>query len=130
MLKNRKKNKRIIREEKDEHNFLLYVPEITHNDWEVVEGKVLLNFKVTNPITKFAGFLAKKEPKRDMLLDSMCTSAWLQIDGKRSIYEIAKIQASKTDDEFNEDLRRLIIFIKYISKRGWVRYKEVKSSYQ
>ncbi len=111
---------------KDEYNFVLYVPEVTHNDWQMVDGKVLLNFKVNNPITKFVGFMIKKEPNKDMLFDDMCTSVWLLIDGERSIYEIARIQSHKTGDEFKEDLRRLIEFIKYISKQGWIRYKRVK----
>jgi len=111
---------------KDEYNFVLYVPEVTHNDWQMVDGKVLLNFKVNNPITKFVGFMIKKEPNKDMLFDDMCTSVWLLIDGERSIYEIARIQNPRTGDEFKEDLRRLIEFIKYISKQGWIRYKRVK----
>ena len=129
MLKDIKKNKEIQienRQGKDEHNFVLYVPEITHDDWKVVEGKILLNFRVTNPVTKFSGFLAKKEPIRDILFDDMCSSTWLLIDGERSIYEIARIQAKSSHDEFKEDLRRLVVFIKYISKQGWVRYKRVK----
>ena len=111
---------------KDEYNFILYVPEITHNDWQIIDGKVLLNFKVNNNVTKFVAITIKKEPKKDMLFDEMCTSVWLLIDGERSIYEIAKIQSHKTDIEFKEDLRRLIEFIKYISKQGWIRYKRVK----
>ncbi|WP_313342446.1 PqqD family peptide modification chaperone [Sedimentibacter sp.] len=110
---------------KDEYNFVLYVPEITHNDWHIVDGKVLLNFKINNPITKFVGYILKKEPKKDMLFDNMCTSVWLLIDGERSIYEIAKIQ-NHNKEEFKEDLRRLIEFIKYISKQGWIKYKSVK----
>ncbi len=111
---------------KDEYNFVLYVPEIVHYDWQMIEGKVLLNFKVNNPITKLVGLLVKKEPKKDMLFDDMCTSAWLLIDGERSIYEIGRIQSHKTDNEFKDDLRRLIEFVKYISKQGWIRYKRVK----
>lgn len=108
-------------------NFVLFVPEITHDDWIIVEGNVLLNIKVTNPITRFVGFLANKEPIRDILFDEMCSSAWLLIDGERSIYEIAKIQSQKTNVEFNEDLRRLVEFMKYVSKQGWIRYKRVKN---
>lgn len=130
MVKMLNKSKRYIDSEKmlnkDEYNFVLYVPEITHEDWKIVDGKVLLNFKVINPVTRFMGILAKKKPIRDMLLDDMCSSAWLLIDGERSVYEIARIQAKKSGDEFKEDLRRLVIFIKYISKKGWVRYKRVK----
>lgn len=111
----------------DKYNFALYVPEITHKDWELKDGKVLLNFEVKHPLTKFAGFLAKKKPVKDMLFDEMCSSAWLLIDGERSIFEIARIQSKSTEDEFKEDLRRLVDFIKFTSKKGWVRYKKVKN---
>ncbi len=111
----------------DKHNFILYVPERTHNDWEIKDGKVLLNFEIKHPLTNFAGFLAKKKPKKDMLFDELSSSAWLLIDGKRSIFEIARIQSKKTEDEFKEDLRRLVDFIKFTSKKGWVRYKKVKN---
>ena len=111
----------------DKYNFALYVPEITHKDWEIKDGKVLLNFEVKHILTKFAGFLANKEPVKDMLFDEMCSKAWLLIDGERSIFEIARIQSKSTDDEFKEDLRRLVEFIKFVSKKGWVRYKKVKS---
>lgn len=110
----------------DKYNFVLYVPEITYNDWELKDGKVLLNFEIKHPLTKFAGFLAKKEPKKDMLFDDMCSSAWLLIDGERSIFEIARIQSKETEDEFKEDLRRLVEFVKFLSKKGWIRYKKVK----
>lgn len=112
---------------KDKYNFALYVPEITHNDWELKDGKVVLNFEVKHPLTKLTGFLAKKEPVKDMTFDEMCTSAWILIDGERSIFEIARIQSKKTDDEFKDDLRRLVEFIKFASKKGWVRYKKVKN---
>lgn len=111
---------------KDKYNFVLYVPEITHDDWEIKDDQVLLNFEVKHPLTKFAGFLMKKEPQRDLLLDEMCSSAWLLIDGQRSVFEIARIQSKKTEAEFKDDLKRLIEFIKFISKKGWIRYKEVK----
>jgi len=111
---------------KDNQNFVLYVPEIKHNDWQIVGGKVLLNFKVTNPITRFLGLLVKKEPIRDMLFDDKCSCAWHLIDGERTIYEIAKAQSKENHDKFEEDLRSLVMFIKYISKKGWIRYKRVK----
>lgn len=112
---------------KDKYNFALYVPEITHDDWELKDGKVVLRFEVKHPLTKLSGFLAKKEPVKDMTFDEMCTSAWILIDGERSIFEIARIQSKKTDDEFKDDLRRLVEFIKFASKKGWVRFKRVKN---
>lgn len=119
---NKKENK-----QQDKYNFALYVPEIVHKDWELKDEKVLLNFEVKHPLTRFAGFLAGKKPKKDMLFDEMSSTAWLLIDGDRSIFEIAKIQSQKTDDDFKEDLRRLVEFVKFTSKKGWVRYKRVKT---
>lgn len=113
--------------QKDKYNFALYVPEITHENWELIDDKVKLNFEVKHPLTKFAGFLAKKQPTKDMLFDEMCSKSWLLIDGERSIFEIARIQSENTEDEFKEDLRRLVEFIKFVSKKGWVRYKKVKN---
>lgn len=111
----------------DKYNFALYVPEITHKDWEIKDERVLLKFEVKHPLTKFAGFLSKKEPKKDMLFDEMCSAAWLLIDGEKSIFEIARVLSEDSEDEFKEDMRRLVEFIKFASKKGWVRYKEVKS---
>lgn len=111
----------------DKYNFALYVPEITHTNWEVKDEKVVLHFKVLHPLTRFSGVLAGKKPKKDMTFDEMSTKAWLQIDGEKSIFEIARELSKETDDEFKEDLRRLVEFIKFTSKKGWVRYKEVKN---
>ncbi len=114
-------------EQKDKYNFALYVPEITHHYWKMQDEKVLLEFEVKHALTRFLGFMTKKKPRKDMLFDDMCSSAWLLIDGERSIFEIARIQSTKTDDAFKEDLRRIVEFIKFISKKGWVRYKKVKN---
>ncbi len=68
----------------DKYNFALYVPEITHENWEVKDEKVVLHFKVKHPLTRFSGYLAGKKPKKDMTFDEMSTNAWLQIDGEKS----------------------------------------------
>ena len=114
--------------EEDKHNFVLYVPEIIHTNWKINDnGKVLLIFDVNNPITKIAGWLLKKKPSKDIEFDELCTSAWLNIDGERCIFEIAKIQKQNSNDNFKDSLIRLIKFMHYIQGRRWIRYKKVKS---
>ena len=114
--------------EEDKHNFVLYVPEIIHTNWKVNDnGKVLLIFDVNNPITKIAGWLLKKKPNKDIEFDELCTSAWLNIDGERCIFEIAKIQKQNSNDNFKDSLIRLIKFMHYIQGRRWIIYKKVKS---
>lgn len=114
--------------EEDKHNFVLYVPEIIHTNWKVNDnGKVLLIFDVNNPITKIAGWLLKKKPNKDIEFDELCTSAWLNIDGERCIFEIAKIQKQNSNDNFKDSLIRLIKFMHYIQGRRWIKYKKVKA---
>ena len=112
----------------DKHNFVLYVPEIIHTNWKINDnGKVLLIFDVNNPITKIAAWLLKKKPNKDIEFDELCTSAWLNIDGEKCIFEIAKIQKQNSNDNFKDSLIRLIKFMHYIQGRRWIRYKKVKA---
>ena len=112
--------------EEDKHNFVLYVPEIIHTNWKINDnGKVLLIFD--NPITKIAAWLLKKKPNKDIEFDELCTSAWLNIDGEKCIFEIAKIQKQNSNDNFKDSLIRLIKFMHYIQGRRWIRYKKVKA---
>lgn len=114
--------------EEDKHNFVLYVPEIIHTNWKINDnGKVLLIFDVNNPITKIAAWLLKKKPNKDIEFDELCTSAWLNIDGEKCIFEIAKIQKQNSNDNFKDSLIRLIKFMHYIQSRRWIRYKKVKA---
>lgn len=114
--------------EEDKHNFVLYVPEIIHTNWKINDnGKVLLIFDVNNPITKIAAWLLKKKPNKDIEFDELCTSAWLNIDGEKCIFEIAKIQKQNSNDNFKDSLIRLIKFMHYTQGRRWIRYKKVKA---
>lgn len=114
--------------EEDKHNFVLYVPEIIHTNWKINDnGKVLLIFDVNNPITKIAAWLLKKKPNKDIEFDELCTSAWLNIDGEKCIFEIAKIQKQNSNDNFKDSIIRLIKFMHYIQGRRWIRYKKVKA---
>ena len=114
--------------EEDKHNFVLYVPEIIHTNWKINDnGKVLLIFDVNNPITKIVAWLLKKKPNKDIEFDELCTSAWLNIDGEKCIFEIAKIQKQNSNDNFKDSLIRLIKFMHYIQGRRWIRYKKVKA---
>ena len=111
----------------DKYNFLLYVPEIKYDNWKTTErGNVILYFKVTDPIKRFAGWLVKKKPNCDMEFDDRCSAAWLLIDGDRSIFDIAKIMAKKYGDTMDDSIYRLITYMKFLSKKGWITFKKVK----
>lgn len=112
---------------KDKYNFALYVPVIKYDKWDLNDGKVHLYFTVKDPVRRFAAWLVKKTPKSHLEFDYLCSKAWCLIDGERNIYEISKEMNKETLGDASDNLRRLVTFIRYISKRGWVSFKEVKT---
>ena len=114
--------------DKNNDNLVLYVPEIIHTNWKINnEGKVLLILDSDNPITEFSAWLLKKKISKDIEFDELSTSAWLNIDGEKSIFEIALLQKYKTNDSFEDALVRLIQFMNYIYKNKWIIYKKIKN---
>lgn len=123
-----KKNNNNSEKNKDaKYNFLLYVPEIKYDDWKLNdEGRVVLYFKVNDPIKRFAGWLVKKKPNCDMVFDEPCSDAWLMINGENSIYDIVKVMGKKHNDSMENAIYRLTTYMKFLSKRGWITFKKVK----
>jgi len=112
---------------KDKYNFVLYVPEVRHHDFRVSDqGRVILDLEI-NPVKRLMGKLVNREPISDIEFDEFSSSAWLHIDGARSILDIARIQAEKTGDDIDDAAQRAAKFMRYVAKRGWIRFKEVKA---
>lgn len=113
---------------KDKYNFVLYVPEIKHKAYRVNDdGGVVLELDIP-PAKRLMGWLANRKPVSDMELDELSSAAWLRIDGTRSILDIARLQSEETGDDIDESARRLVAFMRYLAKRGWIRFNEVKSA--
>jgi hypothetical protein len=108
---------------KDKYNFVLYIPEIIHPKFRVTDTeKVVLDFKI-NPAKKLLGRLANREPVANIELDALSSSVWLNMDGTRSILDIARIQSKKTGDDIDEAVRRIVQFMRYLANRGWIKFK-------
>lgn len=113
---------------KDKYNFALYVPAIKHAQWENNSGKVKLHLTIKDPVRRLAGWLAKRSPATTLDLDELGSQAWLLIDGERSIYEISKaINQDGGKDSPEETLRRLVTFLRYLAKKGWITFRGVRS---
>jgi hypothetical protein len=111
---------------KDPYNFVLYVPEITHHLFRITgTGLVVLELDC-NPLRRLMGKLVHRTPVSDLALDELSSSAWLSVDGSRSILEIARVLGEQTGDDLDEAVRRVVSFMRYVARRGWVRFKEVK----
>ena len=106
------------------HNFALFVPEIKLNDWKNDNGKIVLILKSNDPVKKFLAWMVKKNSVTDLYLDDRCSSVWSYMDGQRTIYDIAKLMSEKYKGDINNELYRLVTYLKYLSKRGWIRFKE------
>jgi hypothetical protein len=105
-------------------NFLLYVPEIKHRRFRVTDtGRVVLEFEI-NPVKKLLARLVHRDAVSDIELDELASSAWLSMDGNRNILEVARLQGEKTGDDLDAAVARIIKFIRYIAKRGWIRFRE------
>jgi len=109
--------------DQDKYNFVLYIPEIKHQDFRVTtSGRVILELKI-NPVKMLMGKLVNRTPLSTLELDELSSSAWLNMDGTRSILEIARIQSKTTGDDIDEAARRIVQFMRYIANRGWIKFK-------
>ncbi len=107
----------------DKYNFVLYVPEIKRQDFRVTNGgRVVLKLQI-HPVKMLMGRLVNKVPLSTLELDELSSSAWLSMDGRRSILDIARIQSEKTGDDIDEAARRIVQFMRYVAHRGWIRFK-------
>ena len=112
----------------DKYNFVLYIPEIKRQNFRVTNGgRVVLEFEI-NPIKMLMGRLVNKVPLSTLELDELSSSAWLSMDGRRSILDIARIQSRKTGDDIDEAARRIVQFMRYIAKKGWIRFKPAEDT--
>lgn len=76
--------------EKKEDNYFLYIPKIKHENWEIRNDRVYLIFHHDKAIEKLIRWLFKKPYISDIELDELGSKIWLNIDGKKTVYELAK----------------------------------------
>ncbi|HAG44652.1 MAG TPA: PqqD family protein [Clostridium sp.] len=125
-MRNKKlKQEEIENQEPDtKHNFALFVPEIKHNEWKEENGRVILCLKINDPVRKFLAWMVRRTPMTNLELDGRCSMVWKHIDGNRTVYDIAKLMSEKYREDVNGELYRLVTYLKYLSKRGWIKFKE------
>jgi len=68
--------------------------------------------------------MVKRTPETKLELDERCSTVWKYIDGNRTVYDIAKLMAETYKENVDGELYRLVTYLKYISKRGWIKFKE------
>lgn len=118
-IKNKKHKKK---EDFKQDNFLLYVPKKKHETWEMREDKVYLIFYHNKAIERFVRWLVRKPYVSDMALDELGSTVWLLIDGTATIYDIGKKFEEKFGDSCKPVYERLIMYIRYLNRRGWISF--------
>lgn len=120
----RQKQEAIVNDQvNSKYNFALYIPEKKNIEWSEENSIVTLIIKVNDPVKKFLAWMVKRTPQTNLHLDERCSSVWMLIDGERTIYDIGKIMGKKYGTDTNEEVFRLVTYLKYIAKRGWIRFK-------
>lgn len=112
-------NIKVNKENKDD-NFLLYKPSKRLTTFEVRKGKVLLIFYHNKPVEKFIRWMVKKPNTSDMELDELGSFVWLNINGENTVYDIGEILKQKFGKGCEPVYDRLIMFLRYLHKRGWI----------
>lgn len=122
MFKKKKEN-----EQKAEDNFMLYVPHIKHPHWEEQNGLVYIITYHNHPVQKMANWLVKKSNKSDVKLDELGSTVWKAMDGNRNVFQIGEIIKEKFGEDCEPVYDRLIMFMRYLNRRGWIYFENVMS---
>ncbi|MFT5872836.1 MAG: hypothetical protein ACI8WT_001773 [Clostridium sp.] len=113
-----KKNKQISQE-----NFLLYRPLRKIEHWELNDEKVKLFFYHNKPVERLMRWLIKKPNVNDIELDERGSMVWQSCDGSNTVYEIAVAMMKKFDDTEQESIDKLVTFLRYLSRSGWITFE-------
>ena len=106
----------------DSDNFLLYVPDKKHKEYEIKKGKVLLIFHHDKPVEKFMRWLIKKPYTSDIELDTMGSRVWELINGQNTVYDIGQQLIIIYGKSCEPVYDRLILYIRYLIKKGWISF--------
>lgn len=104
-------------------NFMLYIPQKKHENWEERKGKVYLIFYHDKWIEKLARWLVKKSYVSDVELDDLGSSVWKLIDGKNTVYDLGKKLIDKYGDKCEPVYDRLTLYLRYLNRKGWISFE-------
>jgi len=112
----------------NEDNFLLYIPIKNHKNWLHKDNVVYLVFKHDRLIERLAAWLTRKPTIRDIRLDGLGTRVWQLIDGNHTVYRIGQILLKEYGQDCEPVYDRLIAYLRYLSRRGWIKFKNSSKS--
>ena len=111
-----------------QENYLEYIP-FTNFKWRISEEtkKVIVERpKFDNAILKKYLLPYFKKQYFDVKLDEFGSFVWLQIDGKKNVYQIARELEKEFGEKVHPVYERLSKFIKQLHQQRFVLYKNNK----
>lgn len=113
-------------EKKKEDNFLLYIPKLRHETYEVKKDIVKLIIKHDKLVERFARWLVRKPSTSDVEFDRVGSKVWLLIDGEKSIYDIGQGLINEFGKSCEPVYDRLIMYLRYLNRKGWISFERGK----
>ncbi|CAM2850937.1 PqqD family protein [Hathewaya histolytica] len=110
----------------EDKNFLFYIPIKKYNNYEIKNNKVFLVFHHDKILEKIMRWLVKKPYKSDIELDTIGSFIWINIDGESTVYDLGEKLKNEFGDKCNPIYDRLILYLRYLYKRGWIGLKEME----
>lgn len=117
-----------VKSKNKKDNFLLYIPRKNHDNWVEKDGDIYLIFIHDKTIEKIAQKLFKKPSVTDIKLDEIGTFIWQLVDDNRNIYNIGECLLEKYGKSCEPVYERLIMYLRYLNRMGWIRFRKEEYS--
>ena len=113
---------------KQKQNLMDMIPECLHGYEEKEDGTIQVLLPRFQWKKKKKWLLPRmKRPYIKILLDSMGTLVWKNIDGNKTVYQISKkiceIMGEKEDENWH---RRMAIFFQMLKRRDLIKFKSMQ----
>ena len=109
-------------------NFLDYIPSINgRNTWDEKDGIVTINMVHRGFYHKLAQIVFKTPKISHISLDEFGSFVWLQIDGKRSVYDISLLVKDKFKEKAEPLYERIVKFFGILRDNRFVILRSVKN---
>lgn len=110
---------------KSSKNYLDFVPlKNTEYLWCEEDGMVTVTVPWKGFYNRLAQKLFHKPQSSDIAMDQYGSFVWKQIDGKRTVFEIAELVEHQFGEEANPIYERLIKFVEILKEHKFVTLKE------
>ncbi|CAK9330672.1 PqqD family protein [Thermoanaerobacter kivui] len=113
----------MAKKQKKSDNFMLSVPHYSKKiEWKNKNGKVIFVFYHNKLVERLVRLFVKKPETTTLELYEIGSTVWNLIDGKRNVYEMGQKLKERFRDSVEPFYDRLIIFMRYLNRRGWGKY--------